>query len=129
MSKFKAGDVVVCMVSDDSFDTLETGRSYTVKSSEDWTVELEEIPHREFGCARFEHIEEWAKHQRAVSMEDEMTMLKIQVKMLQDGFKQYRQESKYLLRYARTLGDSNGYISYVNELDYFLEHDKLEVLK
>lgn len=85
MSKFNVGDVVVCMVSDDSFDTLETGRSYTVKSSEDWTVELEEMPHRDFGCARFEHIEEWAKHQKPVSVDVELQLAREQINMLQQA--------------------------------------------
>lgn len=87
MTKFKVGDEVVCM--DTRGSDLEILKHYIVTEvdDEDGTIAFNNDEWFYFG-GRFELAPEWAAHQVPVSTENELTLTKLQVKMLQDWKKE-----------------------------------------
>lgn len=119
MTKFKVGDEVVCM--DTRGSDLEILKHYIVTEvdDEDGTIAFNNDEWFYFG-GRFELAPEWASHQVPVNTETELTLAKLQVKMLQD----WKKDALYLL--SKTI--RKDYIPSVlaAEIDYFLVNNKLE---
>lgn len=86
MNKFKVGDEVVCINNDDASELLELGHYeiLEVLGKEDcYDVQVEKGGWFYFR-ERFELFSEWAAHQKPVNKDTELSLTKLQVKMLQD---------------------------------------------
>lgn len=122
MTKFKVGDEVVCV--DKNHSKLEYLKQYIIRAERGVCVFWEDVQVEYNGyfypkeC--FELFSEWSAHQKPVSTETELSLTKLQVKMLQD----WKKDALYLL--SKTSHEDMIPTTLREEIDYFLVNNKLE---
>lgn len=122
MRKFRAGDKVVCINNDDASELLELGHYeiLEVLGQEDcYDVQVEKGGWFYFQEC-FELFSEWASHQVPINTETELSLTKLQVKMLQE----WKKGALYLL--SKTSHEDMIPTTLREEIDYFLVNNKLE---
>lgn len=117
ISKFYAGQKVVCMDCEDS--DLDLLRCYTVEAvirynpDEECELRLEEtVGGHTWVESRFEDFDTWASHQKPVSDVVELEQCKIQIAMLQDNKAGMTRREEKLVDALRTIiadYSRNGY--------------------
>lgn len=122
MNKFKVGDEVVYVnqICKYPSDIIELGCCYKVEESTNGFVYLEDLNLHPWQEERFELFSEWASHQKPVNTETELSLTKLQVKMLQD----WKKDALYLL--SKTSHEDMIPTTLREETDYFLVNNKLE---